>query len=224
MSRRRGAQWNAHASSSRGKSMSSRPSIGGALRPVSEAASESTIVSEKDCALKSSPSKSSVFLIAIAPVAQVDWDLQHQNLNQLTEFSMQNYHKNMKVLLDVIYQASKGLRVIDPHDKGADDAEIIEARRAIANAKRVFILGHGFDEHNSQRLNLREHLANTQSGYQLVAFTNYQDFNQINKRASKLFYDHPRNFPSGRSALSDRYEKSVRNTYEALAMDFDLAE
>jgi hypothetical protein len=159
-----------------------------------------------------------------ATAIQLDWKLQNLDLKQLTELSMGDYHTKMKAFLEVIYRASKGLRVIDPHDKGVDDTEILIARRAIANAKRVFILGYGFDEHNSARLNLREHLANTQSGYQLVAFTNYQDINQINKRASKLFYDHPRYFPSGRNALSDRYEKSIRNTYDALAMDFDLAE
>jgi hypothetical protein len=45
----------------------------------------------------------------------------------------------MKTLLDVVYDASKGLRVIDPHDKGTDDAEIMIARAAIAGAQRIFI-------------------------------------------------------------------------------------
>ena len=84
---------------------------------------------------------------------------------------------HMKKILDAAYAASADLRVIDPHDKGT--AEILIARTAIAQAKRVFILGYGFDEHNSKRLNLRECLAHTEAfGYQLVAFTNYRDINQ----------------------------------------------
>ena len=62
------------------------------------------------------------------------------------------------MLLDVLSAASKGLRVIDPHDKGTDDVELEKAQAAIAGARRVFILGYGFDENNNRRLNLREHL------------------------------------------------------------------
>jgi hypothetical protein len=95
----------------------------------------------------------------------------------------------------------------------------------IAHAQRVFILGFGFDAHNCERLNLREYLAHsTEKANRPVAFTNYQDINQINKRVSKLFYGHPRNFPPQGPAVVDRYEKSIRNTYDALAMDFDLAD
>ena len=57
-----------------------------------------------------------------------------------------------------------------------------------------------------------------------IAFTNYQDINQINKRASKLFYGHAKAFPPGGAAISDRYEKSTRNAYDALALDFDIAD
>jgi hypothetical protein len=161
----------------------------------------------------------------VAAAARMDWVVQGEDPKGFNEFRRGDYYGKMKTLLDVVYAASKGLRVIDPHDKGTDDRNITMARRAIADAKRVFILGYGFDEHNSERLNLREYLAQTGSpGYQLVAFTNYQDINQINKRASKLFYGHSRNWPPGGPAIEDRYEKSIRNTYDALAFDFDLAE
>jgi hypothetical protein len=161
----------------------------------------------------------------VASAAQVEWDLQNQDLKQLTEFSMGDYHTKMKTLLDLVYNASRGLRVIDPHDKGADDTEIMVARSAIAHARRVFILGYGFDEHNSGRLNLRETLRHaTELADKRIAFTNYQDINQINKRASKLFYGGPQYFPPGGPAIQDRYEKSIRNTYDALALDFDLAD
>jgi hypothetical protein len=126
-------------------------------------------------------------------------------------------------MLDAVYAASRGLRVIDPHDKGDYDTEIIMAKTAIANANRIFILGYGFDENNSDRLNLREVLRNdVRLAKTRIAFTNYQDINQINKRASNLFYGSRQYFPPGGPAIQDRYEKSVRNTYDALAMDFDL--
>ena len=57
-----------------------------------------------------------------------------------------------------------------------------------------------------------------------VAFTNFLDVNQINKRASNLFYGSRGAFPPGGAAIVDRYEKSTRNTYDALALDFDLAD
>jgi hypothetical protein len=159
----------------------------------------------------------------VAAAVKIDWNSQNQDLKQLTQFG--HYHTKMKVLLDVVYNASKGLRVIDPHDKGTDDAEIMMARTAIANAQRVFILGCGFDEDNSGRLSLRETLHHTaELPSKRIAFTNYQDINQINKRTSNLFYGNPRAFPPGGLAMQDRYEKSTRNTYDALAMDFDLAD
>jgi hypothetical protein len=151
--------------------------------------------------------------------------LQKLDRSNLTEHSAPSYHAQMNELLDIAYDAAKGLRVIDPHDKGANDTDLMMARTAIAKAKRIFILGYGFDEHNSERLGLRDSLAhNVSPGYQSVAFTNYQDIGQINKRASKLFYGNPRNFLTSGHLLADRYEKSVRNTYDALAWDFDLAD
>jgi hypothetical protein len=159
-------------------------------------------------------------------VTGIDWgEVQGLDPRGLAEGHRINHYGKMKELLDVVYKASKGLRVIDPHDKGADDNEILIARRAIADAKRVFILGYGFDEHNSKRLNLREYLSNSvHRGYQLVAFTNYGDINQINKRASKVFYGNAQSWQRGKVAIQDRYEKSIRNTYDALAMDFDIAD
>jgi hypothetical protein len=150
------------------------------------------------------------------------WPLLGQKKLDQTSFTDRSA---MKELFDVIYDASKGLRVIDPQDKGTNDDQLTIARTAIGTAKRVFILGYGFDEHNSERLNLRAHLGNSVApGNRSVAFTNYQDIGQINKRASKLFYGHPRSMRANGYLLEDRYEKSVRNTYGALALDFDLAD
>jgi hypothetical protein len=153
----------------------------------------------------------------------IPWEMQEQDPNMLG-VRTGDYHMAMKNLLDAANAASKGLRVIDPHDKGAYDIEIMMARRAIAEAQRIFILGYGFDEHNSDRLALRDQLANSVGGTSRVAFTNYGDINQINKRASKLVYRHSGGFQPGGPSVTGRYEKSIRNTYDALAMDFDLAD
>ena len=162
---------------------------------------------------------------ATAAAARVDWDVQNQDPEQFGGTQLVNFQDKMRKILDVAYSASKGLRVIDPNDKGADDTEIMVAQAAISNAKRIFVLGYGFDENNSERLNLREYLRYAMElRERRVAFTNFQDINQINKRASILFYGNPGAFPPGGKAFVDRYEKSIRNTYEALAMDFDLAD
>jgi hypothetical protein len=159
----------------------------------------------------------------VASAAKVDWNVRNQDPEHLRGRTA-NYHTSMKALLDAAHAASKGLRVIDPHDKGTDDREIMIARSAIADAERTFILGYGFDENNNNRLNLRAYLRHaTDLLKKPVAFTNYRDINQINKRASNLFYGSAQYFPPGGPAIQDRYEKSTRNTYDALAMDFDLA-
>jgi hypothetical protein len=160
-----------------------------------------------------------------AVAAGIVWDAQNENPTDLRDAQLINYQVRMKELLDAAYAASKGLRVIDPDDKGTNDTEIMIARTVIANVSRIFILGYGFYENNSDRLNLRETLRHdVRLANKRIAFTNYQDINQINKRASKLFYGARQFFPPGGPAIQDRYEKSIRNTYDALAMDFDLAD
>jgi hypothetical protein len=155
---------------------------------------------------------------------EADWNYKLHDPKMLGS-NTGDYHTKMKILLDAAYTASKELRVIDPHDKSAGDTEIKIAQTVIANAQRVFILGYGFDEHNNGRLNLHETLRlRTELANKRIAFTNYQDINQINKRASKLFYGGPQYFPPGGPAIQDRFEKSTRNTYDALALDFDLAD
>lgn len=99
----------------------------------------------------------------LAAAAQVDWGVKSQSVMQPTSTAAwSDYHMKMKTLLDVAYAASKGLRVIDPDDKGADDRETMIARAAIAEAKRILILGYGFDENNSDRLNLRDYLPSSE--------------------------------------------------------------
>jgi hypothetical protein len=70
------------------------------------------------------------------------------------EAELPSYQSEAKVFYDTIYNASKGLRVIDPKDKETNRQVIEAAREVIERAKCVYILGYGFDENNSARLNL----------------------------------------------------------------------
>jgi len=45
---------------------------------------------------------------------QVDWDVQTQDPKSFGDAYRVNYNTRMKMLLDVLSAASKGLRVIDP--------------------------------------------------------------------------------------------------------------
>lgn len=148
------------------------------------------------------------------------WDVQNENSESLNEFNWGNYHSRFSLLLDEIHKASTDLRVIDPHNKGADGQNIQIAQGQISDARRVFILGYGFDESNNRRLALSEALRRPKKP---VSFTNFGDNNNVNKRASKLLMNDENQFrPDGPSLVAGFYERSTQNVYDALARDFDL--
>jgi hypothetical protein len=140
-----------------------------------------------------------------------------------------------KHLLDIAYQASQNLRVISD-DKGLDDDVIKQASDAVKKAQVVYILGYGFDENNSNLLELSTTLKAQMGSTIRVFFTNFEDRNSVNKKASRLFTGDPKSFlppqliydnyhhfgpirPLGETI--GYYEKSTRNVYEALERDFD---
>jgi hypothetical protein len=144
--------------------------------------------------------------------AQVKWSNTNPNRATIIDFCE---------LLNVVYSASQGIRVIDPHDKGANAQDLTIAQSQIHAARRVFILGYGFDEHNSERLGLRE--AMKLDSQKTAAFTNFGDINQVNKRASKVFFGNTASFPPNGQSIVYHAEKSTRSAYDALALDFDIA-
>jgi hypothetical protein len=133
-------------------------------------------------------------------------------------------------LFDTVYEASKGIRTIAPHEKTVGPA-VESARRAIADANCVYILGYGFDENNSNLLKLPDSLALTKT-HKTAMFTNFGDHNLVNKKASRLFFGSPERLLSDKPAILGApsgtgdflCEKSVRNVYDALAVDFDSPE
>lgn len=158
----------------------------------------------------------------LEPPAQLKWLDRSPGWERVSWLQIQEY----KEFLDQIYHSSRGIRTIDPDDKGADQSAIRSAANAIQNATYVYILGYGFDENNSARLNLRESLRSVKPNRQRISFTNYGNANRINKRASNLFFRDETHFSSEGSQVEtlnqSHYEKSHRDVYEALELDFDL--
>jgi hypothetical protein len=125
--------------------------------------------------------------------------------------------------IDEVYRLSKGIRVIDPNDKGADERALEFARNQVANAAIVYILGFGFDKNNIVRIGLD---GVTRNGRKRVLMTNFQNHGRINKRADRLLFSGASIFARDRNAeiaVHDQLivEKSAKSVYEALAIDFE---
>jgi hypothetical protein len=136
--------------------------------------------------------------------------------------------KDYKDFLDEVFEASKTIQVIDPYDKHKDEKKIKSAQDAISNAQVLFILGYGFDENNSIRLDLRRHLAHPKP--KAILFTNFRDINQVNKKAAQLLLGSAGGFMPPNPPIMGNfqegwyYEKSVRDVYQAMELDFDSLE
>jgi hypothetical protein len=140
------------------------------------------------------------------------------------------YSDDVKSFFDTIYEASKGIRTIAPREKTVE-ASVECARRAIAEANCVYILGYGFDENNSSLLDLHKSIE-LQNTNKTVLFTNFGDNNRVNKKAARVFFGNLRAdwLLSDKPAILGDFrgsylcEKSSRNVYDALAFDFDAPE
>jgi hypothetical protein len=136
----------------------------------------------------------------------------------------------LKSSLDAVYESSRNLRTIGPTEKIMERATIKSAAQAIQKASCVYILGYGFDETNSEILRLGKSLRLGKGRHKSVMFTNYGESNQVNKRASKLFFRKFGEFLPSNSAIKGTptsafyCEKSIRDVYEALEFDFDSLE
>jgi len=107
------------------------------------------------------------------------------------------------------------------------------ARKTIAGAEVVYILGYGFDESNNRRLNLSQTFARM-SDARTVLFTNYGDLARVSKAASRLMFGSPEKFVDQKVHQTVRvingvrtpfaWEMSSKNCYEALAEDFESLE
>jgi len=134
-----------------------------------------------------------------------------------------NEPKAYKDIIDAAYLASKGIKVIDPHNKTANPEIIDAATSEIRDANCVYILGYGFDQNNSRRLCLRD-LLYYEHNRKCVLYTNFNNINRVNKAASRILLGRQNetfNSPLGDERGNYYFEKSTRDTYEALEIDFD---
>ena len=126
---------------------------------------------------------------------------------------------------DLAYKASQGICTINNVNKTNNKETIKIAKQTLQYVNTVYILGYGFDQSNNELLNLKHTLGDQQKR---VFFTNFEDNNIVNKRASQLFFNTPERFMpienpiQGQWKVPPYYEKSTRSVYEALSKDFDL--
>lgn len=125
--------------------------------------------------------------------------------------------------LNSCHEAAKGIRTIDEHDK-VHGPTLSQARKWISSAKQLYILGYGFDRLNSERIGL-DAIASRTSKVEQIFFTNFRDSNAVNKRVGQIagnykyfLRDSLISTPTGFT-----FEKSTRDVYEALEIDFGLS-
>lgn len=136
-------------------------------------------------------------------------------------------YQKAKAIFDEAGKAAQKIRTIGRHDKDENADVIQRARDEIREADCVYILGYGFDENNSRRLEMDKSLR-TLGGKRsrVVLFTNYGDSNRINKKVSRLLIGNAVEFLSEAvvSTAGAYLEKSTRDVYRALEQDFDSVE
>lgn len=142
----------------------------------------------------------------------------------------------LKEHLDLVYAAAQLIRTIDPDEKDSNDKVLQPAKQVISDAACLYLLGYGFDGSNNKRLGLERFCLCHDNGHgkvvasgtkKCILFTNYDDRNQVNKKVSNLFLNcHDGFLTSGPVVHGDPtglyyVEKSVRDVYGALGVDFD---
>jgi hypothetical protein len=115
-------------------------------------------------------------------------------------------------LLDFCVSASENIRVIDPHSKGLG-TECAEAQGMLDAAENVYFLGFGFDPNNTFRLGWPSQRQNRN-----IYFTNMDDAMTVNKRFAAAL-NKPA-FAGDGARIGYGAEKSTRNCYDAIALDF----
>ncbi len=129
-------------------------------------------------------------------------------------------------ILNKCFDASRNINTIDPHEKPKNQDVINKAKKSLSDAKKVYILGYGFDKNNNTLLNLGKCLRPKQHNQKEIYFTNYNNYEIINKNASEVFTGNRsfyfNNSPAVQRVPYGTFERSIKNVYEALEQDFSL--
>lgn len=151
----------------------------------------------------------------IAP-SRADYELLDANVS---EYGGTTHIREANSLINRWDAAAQDLKVIDPHTKNlgsnSDNATAI-----MQKARSSYFLGFGFDQENVKRLGLPHKLQ--EAPHRSYYFTNFGDRGSVNKLAAKAFAIKDIGRSSGGFfTLQDHaVEKSVRDCYHALALDF----
>lgn len=123
---------------------------------------------------------------------------------------------------NAIYETSLQIRTIEGN-KGEDQI-FDRSKKVVQNAKRIFILGFGFDDRNCERLGLSVHGAGRDNKVS-ISFTNFSDSDVINKKVNRLFGLNDFFYRGGPNLLQKNKHRShsfgglIRNTYERSTVD-----
>jgi hypothetical protein len=126
--------------------------------------------------------------------------------------------------LDLIYDASTGLKVIDPHHKTENENDLLRAQQLIKNADILYFLGFGFDQNNCKRIGVQKLIYRGSSRPEMVLYTNMGDSGRVNKDAAKALFGSPSLTLFDTNWYGNRIDKSTRDVYDAFAMDFGAPE
>jgi hypothetical protein len=127
--------------------------------------------------------------------------------------------------------AAASIQTIDPIDKELNADALTSARTSIAEAKTICFLGYGFDDNNNRRLNIKHGLRNPIDSRRRLYFSNMDDHDRVNRRVSSLLFQTPYRLERGTAHAENNFpgdltpifaEKSTRDTYGALAYDFEF--
>lgn len=127
-------------------------------------------------------------------------------------------------LLNGAYDAGQKISTIDPNEKDGNQEKLGWAKELLREAEQGYILGYGFDPSNNDRLGLGSSLLFSTSGARptpTVRFTNFQDSNRVNGRASQVLFGDSRQFRPG-VMTHHHVTRSIRDVYAALELDFEL--
>ena len=139
-----------------------------------------------------------------------------------------DFHKDVESL-NVVYDASLGIKTIDGPGKEENQDVLAKAKEAIADAEIVYIFGFGFDSRNVERIGLKK-VAPSERLSRKVFLTNYGGHARVSIAAGTALTNSARVFLKENVFQSSyhknefSYEMSLKNVYDAIAEDFEPME
>lgn len=145
--------------------------------------------------------------------------------------NLENTSQSYEIYKDALDKAWESAQLIYtiPEEKASNEKILEVAKTKIRSAKKVFILGYGFDQENNKKIGISSFLNADNAFHKKVYFTNFLDSNRINKRMgimcanaedkfiNKLIYQ-----TVTKTGSINHFEKSIKDVYGALASDFDM--